>query len=264
MLMAALVSGFIGLALLPAAIITYNTILAQIVIALAAAGLLLLAGDWLMACRGTASESTAEGDLVKSPGPAWPRRVVWGFRALAGIAAIVVSEAAIVTSEQRPDPALHWALFFLGVFILVHLLIESIVVCLPHRASPDKQRPDPLALAPIMTLERDQVRQSAPIMIDQGKDPYKTVANLLATTPGVVLGLLAVFGNEGTLTTVVKVAALALATALLLGIVLNGLVSMQDINEPPRSTVIKLIFNLSLWALVLGVLGVAMGIVYRT
>jgi hypothetical protein len=87
---------------------------------------------------------------------------------------------------------------------------------------------------------------------------------VLVTTPGVVLGLLAVFGTTGTLTTVVKVATVALATALLLGIVLNGLVSMQDIGNPPRSTVIRLMFNLTLWALTLGILGIAMGVVYRT
>jgi hypothetical protein len=92
---------------------------------------------------------------------------------------------------------------------------------------------------------------------------FSAVANLLVTTPGVVLGLLAVFGTTGTLTTVVKVAAFGLATALLMAIVLNGMVSMQDISNPPRSIVIRLVFNLTLWALVLGIIGIAMGIVYR-
>jgi hypothetical protein len=41
-------------------------------------------------------------------------------------------------------------------------------------------------------------------------------------------------------------------------------VSMQNIGNPPRSTLIRLIFNLTLWALALGVLAIAMGVVYRT
>ena len=166
----------------------------------------------------------------------WPGRVLKAFRVLAGIAAIVVSETAIVTSKRSPDPALHWTVFLVGVFILFHFLTEWIVVKLPIRAGGDETVPN----------------------------PFNAVATVLVTTPGVVLGLLAVFGTTGTLTVVVKVAAVALATALLLGIVLNGLVSMQDIGNPPRSTVIRLMFNLTLWALTLGVLGIAMGVVYRT
>jgi hypothetical protein len=90
---------------------------------------------------------------------------------------------------------------------------------------------------------------------EQVPNPFNAVANVLVTAPGVVLDLLAVFGTTGVLTTVVKVAAVALATVLLLGIVLNGLVSMKDVGNPPRSTVIRLMFNLTLWALALGILG---------
>ena len=168
--------------------------------------------------------------------PAWPGRILNGVRILAGIAAIVVSGTAIVSTSKSPDPALRWAVLLLGVFILSHLLIEQIVILLPAYAGPGEPVPH----------------------------PFNAVANVLVTTPGVVLGLLAVFGSTGTLTIVVKVAAVALATALLLGIILNGLVSMQGINNPPRSTIIRLMFNLTLWALTLGVLGIAMGIVYRT
>jgi len=148
----------------------------------------------------------------------------------------VVSQTAIVSSKRSPDAALRWTVFLLGLFILFHFLLEQLIIRLPVRAGHDETVPN----------------------------PFNAVANVLVTTPGVVLGLLAVFGTTGTLTTVVKVAAAALATALLLGIVLNGLVSMQNIGNPPRSTLIRLIFNLTLWALALGVLAIAMGVVYRT
>jgi len=168
--------------------------------------------------------------------PAWPGYLLEGFRVLAGIAAIVVSYTEIVSSTRNPDPALHYTVFLLGVFILFHFLIGWIVVLLPVRGGRDEKVPN----------------------------PFNAVASVLVTTPGLVLGLLAVFGNTGTLTTVVKVAAVALAVSLLLGIILNGLVSMQDVGNPPRSTVIRLMFNLTLWALTLGVMGIALGVVYRT
>jgi hypothetical protein len=166
----------------------------------------------------------------------WPGHILNGVRILAGITAVVVSGTAAISSNKNPDPALRWTVLLLGVFILSHFLIERIVILLPVHSGPGEVVPN----------------------------PFNAVANVLVTTPGVVLGLLAVFGTTGSLTIVVKVAAVALATALLLGIILNGLVSMQDIGNPPRSTVIRLMFNLTLWALTLGVLGIAMGIVYRT
>jgi hypothetical protein len=158
------------------------------------------------------------------------------FRLGAGIAAIIVSFTPLVSSKEAPDPALHRAVLFLGVFILGHLALEWGFLRIPVGSGPGEPVPD----------------------------PFSNVATVLVTTPGVVLGLLAAFGTSGTLTSVVKVGAVALATALLLAIVLNGLISMQDIKNPPRSTVIRLMFNLTLWALALGVLSIALGIVYRT
>jgi hypothetical protein len=219
---------FICLAVMAAAILTYNTILALIVIGLAATSLVLLTIEWVKESRRSNSRSAL----------LWPGYVLDGFRLLAGTGAIVVSQTAIVTSKESPDPALRWAVFLLGVFVLFHVLIGEIVVRLPARAGGDED--------------------------EQVPNPFDIVAPVLVTTPGVVLGLLAVFEKVGAMPTVVKVAAVSLATALLLGIVLNGLVSMHNIDDPPRSTVIRLMFNLAFWALALGVLGVAMGIVYRT
>jgi hypothetical protein len=157
-------------------------------------------------------------------------------RIVAGISAIWVSGTTLVNSSGGPDPALRWTILLLGIFILFHLLVEVFVVALPVRSGQDENVPS----------------------------PFNTVANVLVTTPGVVLGLLAAFGTTGTLTIVVKVAAFALAMALLLAIVLNGLVSMKDVSKPLRSTVIRFIFNLTVWALALGIIRLAMGIAYRT
>jgi hypothetical protein len=172
---------------------------------------------------------------MPAPAPVWPGRLLDVFRALVGIAAIVVSETVTVGGKDRPDRALHWTVLLLGVFILFHLFVGWTIVILPVCAGHDETVPD----------------------------PFNAAANVLVITPAIVLGILAAFGTTGTLTTAVKVAAAALVTALLLGIILNGLVSMQDIGSPPRSTVIRLMFNLTLWALALGLIGLAMGIVYR-
>jgi hypothetical protein len=62
MLIVVLVLAVVGLAVLAAAILTGNTILPLIVIALAAVGLLLLARDWLADRRRPEMDSTAEPD----------------------------------------------------------------------------------------------------------------------------------------------------------------------------------------------------------
>lgn len=227
MFMAAFVLAFVGQMALAANVLTGSTTVALIGIALAVVGLLLLATDWL--------KVNAQVDKTKLPAPKWPGYFLEGFRVAAGVAAIVISRTPIVTSAQSPDPALQWSVLLLGIFILFQSLIGGIVTLLPVRGGHDKQVPD----------------------------PFNVVADNLVTAPGVVLGLLAVFGTGGALTRVVKVAAVALAMALLLGIVLNGLASMKDVRNPPRSTVVRLMFNLTLWALALGILSIAMGVVYR-
>jgi hypothetical protein len=164
-------------------------------------------------------------------------KIVLGvIRVAAGVAAILVSQTAIGGEKGKPDHALSWAVLLLGIFILSHFLIEFVMIRLPANAGQSESVPN----------------------------PFNAVATVLVTTPGVVLGLLAAFGTSGTLTTVVKVAVVALAASLLLAIILNGLVSMDKINDPPRSTAIRLVFNLTLWALALGIFGIAMGVVYRT
>lgn len=89
------------------------------------------------------------------------------------------------------------------------------------------------------------------------------MANILTTTPGVVLGLLAVFGSTNILTDTLKIASVSLTAALLLAIVLSGLVAMAGATEPLLSRLVRVLFNVTLWALALGLLGIAMSLVYR-
>jgi len=170
--------------------------------------------------------------------PKWPGIALRLIRLIAGGVAIFISQISIVSNSTSPDPALEWAVLLLGVFIVAHLAIEVGFARLPVRSGAGEPVPD----------------------------PFSSVANVLVTTPAIVLGLLAVFGTTGTgtLTTVVKVAAVSLVISLLLAIVLSGLLSMQEIKNPPRSTVIRLFFNLTLWSLAFGLLGLALGVVYRT
>lgn len=176
----------------------------------------------------------------------WPARALWTVRGAAGVAAILVvpftslTRMLVVkgtTKRYVSDQPLRWAVLLLGVFILAHLALEWIIIRLP-KGSAQKDVPTP--------------------------NPFAATANALVTTPAVVLGLLAAFGTSGTLTTVVKVGAGALVAALLLSIIVGGLTSMSDVDQPPRSTAIRLCFNLTLWALALGLLGITMGLIYRT
>ena len=186
---------------------------------------------------------TADTAASGRPASEWWGRSLYFVRATAGIVAVVVSQSSATKKTVTHglhrvmvvDHALRWAILLLGIFILVHLAIETLVIILPQRPGDPENVPNPFA----------------------------DTANVLVTTPAVVLGLLAVFGTSGTLTNAVKVGAASLATALLLAIVVSGLASMTGIQKPPRSTVIRLLFNVTLWALVLGVLGITTGLIYR-
>lgn len=174
----------------------------------------------------------------------WTGKALRWLRFGAGGAAIVVgwtsmTRMTVVHKQIRTevvDHPLRWAVELLGIFILGHLCLELLMIKLPKGTEAD------------------------PANIP---DPFASVGNALMTTPAVVLGLLAAFSTADTLTPAIKVGAGALVAALLLAIVNSGLASMAEIANPPRSTVIRLMFNLTLWALTLGLLGITMGLIYR-
>jgi hypothetical protein len=179
--------------------------------------------------RGVARSRTP-GINVAGERPSWLGRILTFFRVAAGTAAIFISYT--IGSDQ----ALHETVLLLGIFIVGHMAIDWLMIQLPSYSDDDNEK----------------------------RDPYKLTARTLATTPAVILGLLAALASTGKLTVVVKVAAVSLAASLLFGIVLSGLVSMQGIDSESRSVTIKFMFNITLWALALGLIGIAMGIVYRT
>jgi hypothetical protein len=193
------------------------------------------------------------------------------LRAAAGVAALVVSVSSLMPTvhqggRQFRDPALSWTVRLLGLFILGHILIELLATALSHwndgsSVGQSTQAP-PLTDVPTI-LSQALSGGWGPSSDDAPPNPFSAMANVLTTTPGVVLGLLAVFGSAELLTDTLKVASVSLAAALLLAIVLSGLVAMVGATEPPLSRLIRVLFNITLWALALGLLGIAIGLVYR-
>lgn len=157
------------------------------------------------------------------------------FRLLAGVAAIFTALALVSATE----PTLRFTIALLGAFIIMHQTLELVAVL----------------ISPGITDEdnRDGAAQNS----------FASIGAALISTPGVVLGLLAVFSPKGLLTPTIRVSAVSLATCLLLAIIVNGLVAMNGAEQPPLSTLIRLLFNVTLWALTLGLLGVAMALAFR-
>lgn len=174
-----------------------------------------------------------------------PNGVVILARLGGAIAAIVIGFSTattfvVVHNHTRTvlvDHPLRWAVVLVGAYILGHLALELLIQWLPEGSSTDPHAVDP--------------------------DSFSSVATVLVTTPAVVLGLLAAFGKADNLNTAVKVGAGGLVAALLLAIVMNGVTSMTGIDNPPRSVVVRLFFNFTLWALALGLLGITLGLIYR-
>jgi ABC-type phosphate/phosphonate transport system permease subunit len=202
------------------------------------------------------------------------KRAGWGivaFRAAAGAAALLVSLSSAIPTINRGgrhvrDPALSWTVRLLGLFILGHVLVELLAIALSHwhDSTSTQQASQAQATMPVdAVLNRALSEGWGPSQNANPPHPFSAMSNILTTTPGVVLGLLAVFGSTDILTDTLKVASVSLAAALLLAIVLSGFVAMVGATEQPLSTLVRMLFNVTLWALALGLLGIAMGLVYR-
>lgn len=133
------------------------------------------------------------------------------------------------------------AVLVLGVFIVAHLVIE----------------------AGFMSVRSDYTPP-----VDSGMRDF---ASTFIATSGVILGLLALFGDKpGSLTPTIKVGIAALAADILTGLVLLGLLlSGADPGNGDREAdqsawnYIRVVFNLALWALTLGLLCIATALLYR-
>jgi hypothetical protein len=196
---------------------------------------------------------------------------IMAFRATAGVAALLISFSSVIPmvhqdGRQLRDPALSWTVRLLGLFILGHLLVELLAIALAHWHDPSstQQASQSQAAMPVAAvLNRALSEGWGPPPDATPPNPFSAMSNILTTTPGVVLGLLAVFGGTDILTATLKIASVSLTAALLLAIVLSGLVAMVGATEPPLSRLVRVLFNVTLWALALGLLGIAMGLVYR-
>jgi hypothetical protein len=159
------------------------------------------------------------------------------FRLLAAAGALATGGAVLAAHDlERP---LAFSILLLGAFIAVHLAIEAIWIKLTPVAQDGEQA----------------------IETDAGAG-FREAAMVYISTPGVVLGLIAVFEKNLPRETL-RVGSLALATTILVGIVLHGLVVFGVPEDAPRRAVIGYLFNVLLWSLSLGVLCIGLAIVYR-
>ena len=152
------------------------------------------------------------------------------FRRLAGGAAIFAG--AVIIAATRADEPLGVALLLVGAFILAHLSIEE---------------------------HFHEIRQDFEAKPDTG---LREFASAFVSTSGVILGLLAVFGDkEFSLT--IKVGIGALVADILVGVVLIGLLlAGANENDQRAWNLIRFVFNVALWAFALGLLCIATALIY--
>jgi hypothetical protein len=163
------------------------------------------------------------------------------FRLTCGFIALLIAFVAV----PRSQASLRYAVAGLGAFILLHQGLELYAWRLLSKA------------------RGSSARESAASMQEAATDSFSTMASALISTPGVVLGLLVVFAPEALLTDTIRVSAVALAVSLLLAVVVTGLTAISGHEDPPLSTLVRGLFNVTLWALALGLLGISMALVVR-
>ena len=159
-------------------------------------------------------------------------------RIAAAVAALIV--ALIPLTPKLPggqEPALRWAVGLLGAFIAFDLLVDLLGVAL--------------------WTEKNKRAGAA-----EGSKPFRDTAGVLVSTPGVMLGLLAVFGAKRLNTVPVKIAAVSLAIAVLFGVVYYSLNAWPGATEGSFGSMARFLYHLALWPLALGLLGLAMSIVF--
>jgi hypothetical protein len=160
------------------------------------------------------------------------------IRFAAAIAAIFVAISPLTPPlTDGQGPALRWAVGLLGAFIALNLILELLALALWNE-------------------------QNAEAGAKEGSAPFRETAGVLVSTPGVILGLLAVFGAARLQAVPVKVAAVSLTVAVLFGIVYYSLNAWPGATEGLFATVPRFVYHVALWALALGLLCVAMSIVF--
>jgi hypothetical protein len=160
----------------------------------------------------------------------------WGiriFRFLGGAAALIVG--IVLLHWSLGEKALALALTALGAFILCHLAVEESY----HKIVESYGESDEGGL--------------------------REFASAFVATSGVILGLLAVFGDKTTKTPfTIKVSVVALVSDILIGTVLVGLLLAPPADADQRAkNFTRYVFHLALWGLSLGLLCITMALLYR-
>jgi hypothetical protein len=158
---------------------------------------------------------------------------------LGGGAALILG--IVLLGGDHGERALALALVALGAFILVHLFVEE-----GYHAIVDNYG-------------------------DSDGGGLRDFASAFVATSGVILGLLAVFGDK-TLKTpfTIKVGVVALVSDILVGTVLIGLLLAAPVDDQSATVndirawnLIRYVFHVALWGLSLGLLCIAMALLYR-
>lgn len=165
------------------------------------------------------------------------KRGILSFRFAGGIVGTILGLVCLIWGYGEKPLAL--ALLALGIFILCHTGVESWF----HSVRQDYETAD----------QGEQV------------SGFREFASAFVATSGVILGLLAVFGDK-TLKApfTIKIGVVALVSDILIGTVLVGLLlASPGPNDQRAWNLIRYVFHLALWGLSLGLLCIAMALLYR-
>lgn len=149
------------------------------------------------------------------------------------IGRVAAGVAAVIVGVLLSNSSLSVAVLVLGIFIIVHAMLDSAFQAVRNDFSPEA---------------------------DSGMRDF--AASFVATS-GVILGLLSAFGDKPFSQTV-RVGIIALVADILVGTVLVGLLlAGADEDDQPAWNMLRCVFLIALWALALGLLCIAMGLLYR-
>jgi len=155
------------------------------------------------------------------------------FRLAGGVTALILG--LLLWSGGYGERALAIALVVLGAFIICHAIVETAYHAIVE------------------------------IYATSDVSGLREFASAFIATSGVILGLLAVFGDKTPKTPLtIKVGVVALVSDILIGTVLVGLLLAAPADSDQRAwNLIRHLFHLALWGLSLGLLCITMALLYR-
>lgn len=192
---------------------------------------------WSVARPGPCDSSPVT-DNTDYPVSSWilSKRGILAFRLAGGSSSAILGVVALAGHHgERP---LAVALLVLGLFVISHTGVESWF---------------------------HAIRKPHPDDGDNGIAGFRDFASAFMATSGVILGLLAVFGDKTARSPfTIKIGVVALVADILIGVVLIGLLLASPASSDQRAwNLIRYVFHLALWGLSLGLLCIAMALLYR-